>query len=74
MTNLILAAIAALIVGIVIGVLVGRSGQGSTLRQRRELNEEAKKMPLAVKSLMPTYSRTGTLVMSRSVSATASRC
>ncbi|MEP1217155.1 MAG: YhcB family protein [Marinobacter sp.] len=35
MTNLILAAIAALIVGIVIGVLVGRSGQGSTLRQRR---------------------------------------
>jgi len=35
MTNLILAAIAALIVGIVIGVLVGRSGQGATLRQRR---------------------------------------
>jgi len=35
MTNLILAAIAALIVGIVIGVVVGRSGQGTTLRQRR---------------------------------------
>lgn len=35
MTNLILAAIAALVVGIVIGVLIGRSGQGSTLRQRR---------------------------------------
>ncbi|GAA3570223.1 MULTISPECIES: YhcB family protein [Marinobacter] len=35
MTNLILAAIAALIVGIVIGVFIGRSGQGSTLRQRR---------------------------------------
>ncbi|MFT7338111.1 MAG: uncharacterized membrane-anchored protein YhcB (DUF1043 family) [Marinobacter maritimus] len=35
MTNLILAAIAALIVGIVIGAIVGRSGQGSTLRQRR---------------------------------------
>lgn len=35
MTNLILAAIAALIVGIVIGVLFGRSGQGATLRQRR---------------------------------------
>ncbi len=35
MTNLILAAIAALVVGIVIGVLVGRSGQGQTLRQRR---------------------------------------
>ncbi|MBD3655317.1 MULTISPECIES: YhcB family protein [Marinobacter] len=35
MTNLILAAVAALIVGVVIGVLVGRSGQGSTLRQRR---------------------------------------
>jgi uncharacterized membrane-anchored protein YhcB (DUF1043 family) len=35
MTNLILAAIAALIVGIVIGALVGRSRQGSTLRQRR---------------------------------------
>lgn len=35
MTNLILAAIAALIVGLVIGVLIGRSGQGSSLRQRR---------------------------------------
>jgi uncharacterized membrane-anchored protein YhcB (DUF1043 family) len=35
MNNLILAAIAALIVGLIIGVLVGRSGQGSTLRQRR---------------------------------------
>ena len=35
MTNLILAAIAALIVGIVIGVVVSRSGQGATLRQRR---------------------------------------
>ncbi len=35
MTNLILAAVAALIVGVVIGVLVGRSGQSSTLRQRR---------------------------------------
>ncbi|MDS1309417.1 YhcB family protein [Marinobacter xiaoshiensis] len=35
MTNLILAAIAALIVGIVIGAIFGRSGQGSTLRQRR---------------------------------------
>lgn len=35
MTNLILAAVAALVVGIVIGVLVGRSGQGATLRQRR---------------------------------------
>jgi len=35
MNNLILAAIAALIVGVIIGILVGRSGQGSTLRQRR---------------------------------------
>jgi len=35
MTNLILAAIAALIVGIVIGAFVGRSGRGSSLRQRR---------------------------------------
>ncbi|QSP94514.1 YhcB family protein [Marinobacter salinisoli] len=35
MENLILAAVAALIVGIVIGVIVGRSGQGTTLRQRR---------------------------------------
>ncbi len=35
MTNLILAAVAALVVGIVIGILVGRSGQGATLRQRR---------------------------------------
>src|SRR5690554_481042 len=35
MTNLILAAIAALVVGIIIGVLVGRSGQGVSLRQRR---------------------------------------
>ena len=35
MTNLILAAIAALVVGIVIGVFVGRSGQGTSLRQRR---------------------------------------
>lgn len=35
MTNLILAAIAALIVGIVIGAFVGRSVRGSSLRQRR---------------------------------------
>lgn len=35
MTNLILAAVAALIVGIVIGTFFGRSGQGSSLRQRR---------------------------------------
>lgn len=35
MTNLILAALAALVIGIVIGILVGRSGQGKTLRQRR---------------------------------------
>ncbi|MDX1457990.1 MAG: DUF1043 family protein [Marinobacter sp.] len=35
MTNLILAAITALIAGVVIGVLIGRTGQGSTLRQRR---------------------------------------
>lgn len=35
MTNLILAAIAALVAGIVIGIFIGRSGQGSTLRQRR---------------------------------------
>ncbi|MDC0661763.1 YhcB family protein [Marinobacter sp. SS21] len=35
MTNLILAAVAALVAGVVIGVLIGRSGQGSTLRQRR---------------------------------------
>ncbi|OEY65187.1 YhcB family protein [Marinobacter sp. X15-166B] len=35
MTNLILAAVAALIVGVVIGVFVGRSGQGANLRQRR---------------------------------------
>ena len=35
MTNLILAAVAALVVGIVIGILVGRSGQGATLRPRR---------------------------------------
>ena len=35
MTNLILAAIAALVVGIVIGVFVGRSWQGTSLRQRR---------------------------------------
>ncbi|PSF05949.1 DUF1043 domain-containing protein [Marinobacter fuscus] len=35
MTNLILAAVAALVAGLVIGVLVGRSGQGATLRQRR---------------------------------------
>ncbi|PPK52949.1 YhcB family protein [Marinobacter persicus] len=35
MTNLILAAVAALVVGVIIGVLVGRSGQGATLRQRR---------------------------------------
>ncbi|MBZ2168458.1 YhcB family protein [Marinobacter sp. F4216] len=35
MENLILAAVAALIVGIVIGVMIGRSGQGTTLRQRR---------------------------------------
>lgn len=35
MTNLILAAITALIAGVVIGVFIGRTGQGSTLRQRR---------------------------------------
>ncbi|MGO1233379.1 MAG: YhcB family protein [Marinobacter sp.] len=35
MTNLILAAVAALVVGLIIGVLMGRSGQGATLRQRR---------------------------------------
>lgn len=35
MNNLILAAIAALIVGLIIGILIGRTGQGSTLRQRR---------------------------------------
>ena len=35
MTNLILAAVVALVAGLVIGVLVGRSGQGATLRQRR---------------------------------------
>jgi len=35
MTNLVLAAVAALVVGIVIGVLLGRSGQGASLRQRR---------------------------------------
>lgn len=36
MTNLILAAAAALVLGILIGVLLGRStGQGSSLRQRR---------------------------------------
>lgn len=35
MTNLILAAVAALIVGVIIGVLVGRSGQTTSLRQRR---------------------------------------
>lgn len=35
MNNLILAAIAALIIGVIIGILIGRSGQGSTLRQRR---------------------------------------
>ncbi|WP_323751945.1 YhcB family protein [Marinobacter sp.] len=35
MTNLILAAVAALVVGIIIGVLFGRSGQGASLRQRR---------------------------------------
>lgn len=35
MNNLILAVIAALVVGVVIGILIGRSGQGSTLRQRR---------------------------------------
>ncbi|MEH6562791.1 MAG: DUF1043 family protein, partial [Marinobacter sp.] len=35
MTNLILAAVAALIIGIVIGAVFSRSGQGSTLRQRR---------------------------------------
>ena len=35
MNNLILAAGAALIVGVIIGLLIGRSGQGSTLRQRR---------------------------------------
>jgi uncharacterized protein len=35
MNDLILAAIAALVVGLIIGILIGRSGQGSTLRQRR---------------------------------------
>lgn len=35
MNNLILAAIAALIVGVIIGILVGRFGQSTTLRQRR---------------------------------------
>lgn len=35
MTNLILAAIAALIIGIVIGAFFGRSKGGSSLRQRR---------------------------------------
>lgn len=35
MTNLILAAVAALAVGLIIGLLIGRSAQGSTLRQRR---------------------------------------
>lgn len=35
MTNLILAAVAALVAGVVIGIFIGRSGQGSTLRQRR---------------------------------------
>ncbi|SFM41412.1 YhcB family protein [Marinobacter zhejiangensis] len=35
MTNLILAAIVALVAGIVIGFFIGRSGQGSSLRQRR---------------------------------------
>ena len=34
MTNLILAAVAALAVGLIIGLLIGRSSQGSTLRQR----------------------------------------
>lgn len=35
MTNLILAAVAALAVGLIIGLLIGRSSQSSTLRQRR---------------------------------------
>ena len=35
MTNLILAAVAALAVGLIIGLLIGRSSQGTTLRQRR---------------------------------------
>ncbi|GGY69578.1 YhcB family protein [Marinobacter zhanjiangensis] len=35
MTNLILAAVAALAVGLIIGLLIGRSSQGATLRQRR---------------------------------------
>lgn len=35
MTNLILAAVAALVVGLILGLLIGRSGQGATLRQRR---------------------------------------
>ncbi|MGM0569667.1 YhcB family protein [Marinobacter sp.] len=35
MTNLILAAVAALAVGLIVGLLIGRSNQGSTLRQRR---------------------------------------
>ena len=35
MTNLILIAIAALVIGLVAGVLLGRSNTGSSLRQRR---------------------------------------
>ncbi|MFW5823626.1 MAG: YhcB family protein [Marinobacter sp.] len=35
MTNLILAAVAALAAGLIIGLLIGRSNQGATLRQRR---------------------------------------
>ena len=35
MTNLILAAVAALAVGLIIGLLIGRSSQSSSLRQRR---------------------------------------
>lgn len=35
MTNLILAAVAALAVGLIIGLLIGRSSQGTNLRQRR---------------------------------------
>lgn len=35
MTNLILIAVAALVVGLVIGLLVGRSNAGTSLRRRR---------------------------------------
>ncbi|TBW56792.1 DUF1043 family protein [Marinobacter halodurans] len=35
MTQLILIALATLVIGLVVGVLVGRSGQSTSLRQRR---------------------------------------